>query len=1452
MDAIRVAIRIRPLQSRELTSGIGWSHDQHSISQLNPYTGLAIPSSTYHFDDILGMESTNDQVFSTVAKQIVSSSMEGINGTIFAYGQTSSGKTFTMKGSSSSSSSLESNSTPGIISLSMKEIFSIIEQSPNRQFLLRVSYIEIYNEIIKDLLSNDPSKKLKIHEDVEKGIFVGDLTEEIVKSAEQVLSFMEKGESRRHIGSTQMNEYSSRSHTIFRVIIESSERTVESDQSKNNNGKNGNNGNRRSVHNGAVKVSSLNLVDLAGSERHSSTGAEGLRLREGAHINKSLLTLSTVIKKLSESNSSHIPYRDSKLTRILQTALGGNSRTSIICNITPATIHCEETHSTLKFASRAKTIKNDPRINEVVDSNTMLTRLKNELEELKKKMSDQTSFEEVQLLQSQNQKITQDNDEMQRLLEEQQSFRRSQEEQIQRLKEMVLVSSSIQSDTISKKAKFNRRETWCPGEKVSEFPSHPRCPDPKMLGNIDESESANSRLLEFKTPSIISQRKGIEQTDQSQKEIHEDTEEIKSNHRRDLAKLEEIIDSLTKENQFLKRDQLNEVLKTENDQLKEDLREMMTKDEEQTNLLYTSEVSILKLREENEEMAEQIKKLRGKNQRLKAEKSTMMEEECESNEKEIRTWETKYAQLESNFSQISQQIEQSNKHCEDLEKKIEELTKERERWKKMSEDSLFSNNSSNATLASSIPRLSVSSGRGRVSMAPREFDHSLNRLPQMVERLESEKHKLMMEVSDLKEELSKTSVSSSKLKKDVKHADKHNSAIEKDRDLLEKELEKSKSIITDLKDKSKQYVQEKTSMLSEKAQLERELKIFREQSIKVQKEMERNKAVDTKAKELQNALSLKEKQIESLSKQFEKTKNHLSISELEIVQKSEDIQKMEIICQSLKLEAIQLEELHERRIILIVEEKKKLEEEIANLIEKLELEKQCTIQNEERHRNQIMEMSSTLQELKEINEQSRDILLVKDNQLCKLEETSNQLKRRHADLEEESELNQLHLSELTAKFNLLQEQLLVHIRTISEKENHIEEITESLNSQLRMGDERQQQLNSVLSNLKQMQEDKDNQRLQYDSALEEYKNQYEGTQFLLVEANGQIEHFRNSSEENKSIIVSLESQLASKSLLISTYIDEIDRFKVELNSSHQLVSQLERTNGTLLHQIDDQNTICESHRNKMEEERKELDQLNALLQQITLSEKIAKDTIDGLEANILDLDDQRTQLKSTIRDLEEKCKEIQRELSTTLDSTTNLTEELKKTKTNHLSTQEELRFSVEENLKLKLSLEESKGRLLFKEEEMNLKIEQLKILSEEIVDNQTQSKLNQQLLQNLQQEFDNLLHQNERQRDEISTFKDQKKQTKLSFTNKIQQLNGEISKSQDRIILLENKIEQYENDLLNNKQLLNRSLHEAKELSTKLQKKEKESNLWMKQSKKLEDELLKCSLIENKENKILN
>nr|XP_043631321.1 kinesin-like protein KIN-7K, chloroplastic [Erigeron canadensis] len=414
-ENVTVTVRFRPLSAREIRQEeeIAWYADGETIVR-NEHTSIA-----YAYDQVFGPTTTTRLVYDIAAQHVVSGAMEGINGTILAYGVTSSGKTHTMHGDQRS---------PGIIPLAVKDAFSIIQETPQREFLLRLSYLEIYNEVVNDLL-NPAGQHLRIRED-SQGIFVEGIKEEVVLSAGHALSIIAAGEEQRHVGSTNFNLHSSRSHTIFTLTIESSP------CGENYEGE-------------AVNLSQLNLIDLAGSES-SKAETTGIRRKEGAYINKSLLTLGTVMSKLTDGKAAHIPYRDSKLTRLLQSSLSGHGRVSLICTVTPSSSNSEETHNTLKFAHRAKHIEIQAAQNKIIDEKSLIKTYQNEIRCLK---------EELEQLQSGTMIVSQlnhaeGNDDI--LLEEElkdglvKTYSRLEQEeakdallsQIQNLRKLILVSTN--------------------------------------------------------------------------------------------------------------------------------------------------------------------------------------------------------------------------------------------------------------------------------------------------------------------------------------------------------------------------------------------------------------------------------------------------------------------------------------------------------------------------------------------------------------------------------------------------------------------------------------------------------------------------------------------------------------------------------------------------------------------------------------------------------------------------------------------------------------------------------------------------------------------------------------------------------------------------------------------------------------------------------------------------
>ena len=298
---------------------------------------IFVPQS-FKFDKIFTKEITSEKIYLDICQDVIRSFIKGINGTIFVYGQTTSGKTYTMLGNVD---------YPGILPCSLKNLFDLLEKEKkekNLSFNLYCSYIEIYNEIIHDLIGD--STGCKIVEDNKYGLIVPEAQKICINSFEEGIQLKDIGEEKRQYKDTIINDYSSRSHTIFQLYLET---TIQ--DNKNNTLRN--------------KYSLLNLVDLAGSERiNKDERYINNNNNETGYINKSLFALSNVINKLSENKNNYIPYRDSKLTRLLSVALGGGSLVTIICNISPSANNFFQTVSTLRFANRAKNIKIKPSVNE--------------------------------------------------------------------------------------------------------------------------------------------------------------------------------------------------------------------------------------------------------------------------------------------------------------------------------------------------------------------------------------------------------------------------------------------------------------------------------------------------------------------------------------------------------------------------------------------------------------------------------------------------------------------------------------------------------------------------------------------------------------------------------------------------------------------------------------------------------------------------------------------------------------------------------------------------------------------------------------------------------------------------------------------------------------------------------------------------------------------------------
>ncbi|KAL4811565.1 kinesin motor domain-containing protein [Aspergillus unguis] len=445
-----VSVRVRPNVSGESTANPEWMVDARR--GLLVHNGKE--AGDYYYDNVFSAIENNARVYDSAAKRLVRRVMEGYHGTVFAYGMTGTGKTFSMQGTATS---------PGVIPLAITDIFSFIRETPHREFLLRVSYLEIYNEKIHDLLSASigpataQQEEIKLREDSKRGVYATPLKEEIVQSPTQLLRVIARGDHARRTGSTQFNARSSRSHAVVQIVVESRERVPAGATQDRRSG----------LAPGGVRVSTLSLIDLAGSERAAD---DKERRTEGAHINKSLLTLGNIISRLSETKGKpgasadkegkHLPFRDSKLTRLLQPALSGNSLVSILCTVQLGSMlnaHSGETLNTLKFAARAKNniVSHAKRAEEAfgggggdAGSRVLLERYRMEIQALRGQLESQTKVQAEKELKLEDQKLEQEAHERhEEQMLEMQLARTALKERIEHLNRLILSSKSTGVNT---------------------------------------------------------------------------------------------------------------------------------------------------------------------------------------------------------------------------------------------------------------------------------------------------------------------------------------------------------------------------------------------------------------------------------------------------------------------------------------------------------------------------------------------------------------------------------------------------------------------------------------------------------------------------------------------------------------------------------------------------------------------------------------------------------------------------------------------------------------------------------------------------------------------------------------------------------------------------------------------------------------------------------------------
>ena len=527
-ECVKVAIRVRPMNQHEKNQ-----NSKLCVTVDVPNSTVSVISDkneqkTFPFDYVYPMETTQREVYDQVAFPIVDSIFQGYNGTIFAYGQTGCGKTFTMMGV------VSDPNLKGVIPNAFDHIFGFIKtEGESRKFILRCSFVEIYNEEVRDLLGNK-DKKLNIRDDPKKGTFLQDLTYINIKNPNDIDKALDKGNKNRHVGQTSMNDQSSRSHSLFTVYLEIEEK--------------GENGQSR------IKSGKLNLVDLAGSERVGKT-TTGQTFDEGKKINLSLTALGSVIDALSQ-NRKYVPYKDSKLTRLLADSLGGNTKTVMFANISPASYNYDETLGTLRYASRAKLIKNAPVVNED-PKDALLRKYEEEIKALKEKLANGGNINEILEEVEEESDDGDDNDIEEENKEIIKNFKRKKS---MRKRSVYLGDDPEKIELLAKIAELEKNvidnekledaEVREEGEKVDKN---------ELAKRIKEQEEKNKQFKEYREK----QMKENEEMEKKMQKLQEQKEKEEELLKNDANKLQEKIKELNSEIEDLKNESAKDRMKVQ-------------------------------------------------------------------------------------------------------------------------------------------------------------------------------------------------------------------------------------------------------------------------------------------------------------------------------------------------------------------------------------------------------------------------------------------------------------------------------------------------------------------------------------------------------------------------------------------------------------------------------------------------------------------------------------------------------------------------------------------------------------------------------------------------------------------------------------------------------------------------------------------------------------------------
>ena len=992
-ERVMVHCRVRPLNDEDLRN-YGKDVIIDSVDQHRGTVSLKreFDRKCFTFDSVYDGSSSQKDIYSKVADPVVNSVMQGYNGTIFAYGQTGTGKTFTMIGGTGESK--------GVIPRSISQIFLSIQQSPSHSFSIKIGFLQLYMEMLQDLLSPDDNKTIKIRENADDGVYLTGVSWKTVSSVKQCMDWLAVGDRNRSTAFTSMNAHSSRSHAVYMVKIEKRVKyTPEQLEELEKKGE---------APDQSMTKSTLYLVDLAGSERVSKSKATGSRLDEAKNINLALLALGNCIQALSDKKAKYVPFRDSKLTRLLEDSLGGNSKTSLVVTIGPSTAHVQESLSAMQFGQRAMKIENRPEKNIKVDYRALCSQLQAEVDKFNDgnnmfSIEKDQYLEEINSLKAQVEKLTSEKEQMELELQEYRKghndlskFEEVKKSELQRLQSLF-------------KAKLEKKDS-----------EHK-----KLLDQIDEVMLSREEELKREKNNSTELRNKVSYLTNEMKTLKEELEQEKTDRQVRIAQLVTEIDEF-KQKAHQEKAKFSEL--AEEQKTFEDVKRLQQATITELNENYKSTVS--KYSQETDSLNKELQKAQAANEKLKAQIQVKVNEFKESQAQGEHKWQEVLKSKEKLFNDRVKLLE-SRLNEEAL--KVTQF----EREKLAALDDLAAEKEKLAALTSKIEKLKESYEE-RIQDVASEVQGLEARNRELADglrdsnsQLEQERAQRKEEGSSLAHELKSTKHKNAKLLKAYKDSEARAGAVAS-------ELEQAKAQNSELM----MAVQKANS---DKEEVLRELEEANVQIVNLNKD--RSKLI-AKAENLSKKTSTIAKMKDRLSSEAEVKQQELKI----LLERRENLEEelegyrsqIDKLSNDLKIKAQALDESKATASSLASDLQKK-EEKLENLLKKVsELEAK------------LSQTSEKLLKTKEKYENSQNDLVKSKNSLDSVLEKLKDLESKNLSLQSDLKLSRDSIEKSGKDLNRVKEEL---IKSTNEYE-------EQLSVQMKEKDQIQSKYSKLLEDFK--------------------------------------------------------------------------------------------------------------------------------------------------------------------------------------------------------------------------------------------------------------------------------------------------------------------------------------------------------------------------------------------------